>query len=82
MSKPFTRDELEYYLNVGDFNVGEKEYDAVDSDRIETISSYAVLDMANRRKMRTRKDFKSAAEYEFYKAAIYDNALEEEYNLR
>ncbi len=82
MSKPFTREELKYYLNVDTFNIGEKEFDAVDIDRIDTISSYAVLDMATRSKMRTRKDFKSAAEYEFYKAAIYDNALDEKYNLR
>ena len=75
--RTLTPKEIAYYKDVADFAISEPLDDKV-ADKIETM---AVGDINKGKPKRTRKDFKSQEEYDYYRAVLYETASRAEKGL-
>jgi hypothetical protein len=82
MSVSLTKDEINYYKKGCDnliFTTNDAE--KVDSERMESITAMATMDVSTKTEKRKQSEFKNAEEYKYYQLAIYSAASRAEHGL-
>ena len=77
-----TKDDIKYYKDgCKGLKFTVEDAEKVDTDRMESITAMATMDVANKHKKRQQSEFKNAEEYKYYQLAIYSAASRVEYGL-
>lgn len=67
-----TKEEIAYYKRGCEgLKFTAQDAEKVDSDRLDSISAMARVDVMDKKQKRTAKDFKNAEEYKYYQLAVF-----------